>query len=196
MSTLLVPAPRASGVRASPGLPTRSGQHPVRSTAPTQALHRLLGSVDARLVSTLVAPVAAAEAAELRLRLAVLLRLRHGLAAQWAMLGNDVALNETLTEYLEGVPGLMADLETGGVARLRRILDYCRELLSELRALGADPARCQTFRAQLLQLRQSSAQAAPAAVAASADLARAMGAALASLDDRATDSLLAQLLRS
>lgn len=97
------------------------------------SLHRAVGAVDARVVSVLSGTMPRDEA---RLELASLRRIRRSLDEHLASVPEDVVLLSTLVEYADDVLGIVSDLDQGGDTRVRRLLDYARELVSQVAALG------------------------------------------------------------
>lgn len=195
MNTLFVPAPRATHGHRGVAQPRRTQSSSRRSSGQSTTLHRLLAAVDAHLLALLVdAPQADAGGSEIRLCLTVLLRLRRALAAQWTLLGEDGVVAEGLGDYLETVPDLLADLSSAGAPRLRRALDHCRELLSELAAMADPEAPVADLRARLQVLRQAPASP-ESTFLATADLAAALAAALDRVAPVQDEVPLAALLR-
>ncbi|MBI5509167.1 MAG: hypothetical protein HY903_10475 [Deltaproteobacteria bacterium] len=91
--------------------------------------------VDTRVVGVLVAhPVRREEA---RLELALLAHLRRGLELVLADLPKDAVLLEGILEFADEAQGIIADLTEGGVPRVRRLVEYERELTGQLLAAGA-----------------------------------------------------------
>ena len=132
---------RLSGEHTPVGPPTTSNVG-VRLSGPSSAmatatLHRVLNVVDARVVSVLSMSLARDEAS---LELATLRRLRRSLDEHLASVPQDVVLVTSLVEHADDAMTVVADLEQGGHARTRRLLEYVRELVSQVMALGGNAA--------------------------------------------------------
>lgn len=119
------PAPATVGVRLS-------GPSSAMATA---ALHRAIGVVDGRVVTVLSMTLPRDEA---RLELATLRRLRRSLDEHLASVPEDVVLITTLVEHADEATTVINDLDQGGQARTRRLLEYVRELVSQVTALGGN----------------------------------------------------------
>ncbi len=130
---------RLSGEHTPVGPPATVG---VRLSGPSSAmatatLHRVLNVVDARVVTVLSMSLARDEA---RLELASLRRLRRSLDEHLASVPEDVVLVTSLVEHADDAMAVVADLEQGGQTRVRRLLEYVRELVSQVTALGGNAA--------------------------------------------------------
>ncbi len=99
------------------------------------ALNRAIGTVDQRIVVVLSGAIPRDEA---RLELALLRRARRSVDEHLASVPEDVVLLSTLMEHADDVLSIVADLDHGGQARVRRLLDYDRELVSQVSALGGN----------------------------------------------------------
>lgn len=124
-----VPAPRT----AVPAVSSMQVRGRAQSMAIT--LSRMLGAVESRIVTVMAHAAAPAERQEARLELGLLVRIRNGLQGQTGA-QEDAVLSESLVEFAESVQQTLADLEAGGTRRVRRLLAFDRELLSELAAFG------------------------------------------------------------
>ncbi len=130
---------RLTGEHTPVGPPATVG---VRLSGPSSAmatatLHRVLNVVDARVVTVLSMALQRDEA---RLELASLRRLRRSLDEHLASVPEDVVLVSSLVEHADDAMTVVADLEQGGAARTRRLLEYVRELVSQVMALGGNAA--------------------------------------------------------
>lgn len=130
-----VPAPR-TGVPGISPIQNRPGRA-AQSMAMT--LSRMLSAVESRIVTVMAQAEAPAERQEARLELGLLVRMRNGLQGQ-SSAQEDAVLAESLVEFAETVQQTLADLEAGGTRRVRRLLEFDRELLSELAAFGGSAA--------------------------------------------------------
>lgn len=119
------PTPASVGVRLS-------GPSSAMATA---TLNRALGNVDARVVTVLSMTLPRDEA---RLELATLRRLRRSLDEHLASIPEDVVLISTLVEHADDAITVITDLDQGGPSRVRRLLEYTRELVSQVLALGGN----------------------------------------------------------
>lgn len=121
------------------GPPSSPGNRPPSGPTPTLAtanINKALTTLDARIVAVLTAPTSELPRDEARLELGLLGRLRRSLEQQLADMPNDVVLLSTVIEYAEEILATVSDLDTGGGARLLRLLDYARELYSQVVASG------------------------------------------------------------
>jgi len=98
-----------------------------------------VAELDSRIMATLSRVVGADGRDEARMELALLRHLRHGLAKHNEGLPDDVVLLSSIAEYAESGQQVLEDLINGGIARIRRFVDYDRSLVSELVALGGSP---------------------------------------------------------
>jgi hypothetical protein len=112
---------------------TRAGRAPAAVAA---TLGRTLTAVDSRIVSVLAHAESPADRQAARLELALLVRLRKALQGQAAQGTEDAVLADSLVEFAETVQAVLADLDAGGARQVRRWLDFDRELVAELTALG------------------------------------------------------------
>jgi hypothetical protein len=128
------------------------------------SLNRAMGTVDQRIVTVLSGAIARDEA---RLELALLRRVRRGVDEHMASVPEDVILLSTLIEHADDVLAVIADLDHGGAARVRRLLDYDRELVSQVAALGGNATglKDQVQKARQLLERDSIAPATTEAIA-------------------------------
>jgi hypothetical protein len=132
---------RLSGEHTPVGPPTTQNMG-ARLSGPSSAmatatLHRALSLVDARVVTVLSMSLQRDEA---RLELATLRRLRRSIDEHLASVPEDVVLVTTLVEHADDAMAVVADLDQGGQARVRRLLEYARELVSQVTALGGNAA--------------------------------------------------------
>ncbi len=130
---------RLSGEHTPVGPPATLG---VRLGGPSSAmaqatLNRALGAVDQRVVGVLSMSLPRDEA---RLELAALRRLRRSLDEHMQSIPEDVVLVQTLVEHADDAIAVVTDLEGGGQSRARRLLEYTRELVSQVTALGGNAA--------------------------------------------------------
>lgn len=117
--------------------PVRMGPTPTVTSA---ALGKALQDIDSR-VGHLVAEIdAAAPVSADWVELALLRQLRRGVVRQQAELPQDALLLETILQHSEEVQASLQELEQGGPARAQRLVDYARELVAQLKALGKAPA--------------------------------------------------------
>jgi hypothetical protein len=116
---------------------TRAGRAPAAVAA---TLGRTLTAVESRIVGVLAHAESPADRQAARLELALLVRLRKALQGQAAHGTEDAVLADSLVEFAETVQGVLADLDAGGARRVRRWLDFDRELVAELTALGGQGA--------------------------------------------------------
>lgn len=127
-----------------PAEPTPSTPHgiPVRSplgpspTVATAAIQKALSTLDGRMVTLLTDSMADKERQEARLELALLRSVRASLTRQLETMPNDVVLLGSLIEFADDVQTTLSDLLEGGMSRVKRLLDFDRELASQLSALG------------------------------------------------------------
>lgn len=106
----------------------------------TAAVNRALTVLDARIVALLTEERSGGDGAEARLELALLRAVRGSLDRQIATMPSDVVLLGSVIEFAESVLETVGDLEEGGQKRVRRLLEYDRELVSQLVALGGSVA--------------------------------------------------------
>ena len=124
---------RAPGApAATPAVGPRAGPTPTLASA---ALVKAETEVDSRVVGVLVGHGIRRE--EARLELALLAHLRRGLDLVAADVPCDAVLIEGVMEFADEVLAVVSDLDTDGPPRLRRLLDYLRELAGQLVAVGA-----------------------------------------------------------
>ncbi len=128
------------GSAPSPGTPPppnnttlRTGPTPIIAAA---SLNKAQADVDSRVVGTMVARSLRRD--EARLELALLAHVRRGLNLVAADIPQDTVLLEGVMEFADEAQTLMTDLTGGGVGRLKRLLDYERELVGQLVAAGAN----------------------------------------------------------
>ena len=124
--------------RTAGGVSTGMRTGPSRSAA-AAAVTRTLAAVDARIVGVLSQEESGGDLSP-RLELALLANLRRSLHGQATVMADDVVLCDSVVEFADGVPPLLADLQAGGKRRLRRLVNYSRELLAQLLALGGPAA--------------------------------------------------------
>ncbi|MEO1170466.1 MAG: hypothetical protein AAFX94_00210 [Myxococcota bacterium] len=117
------------------GMPIRSPMGPSPTVA-TSAIQKALSTLDGRMVTLLTDSMGDKERQEARLELALLRSVRASLTRQLETLPNDVVLLGSLIEFAEDVQTTLSDLIDGGLGRVRRLLDFDRELASQLTALG------------------------------------------------------------
>lgn len=98
-------------------------------------LNRALGAIDQRVVSVLSMTLPRDEA---RLELATLRRQRRSVDEHMQSIPEDVVLVQTLVEHADDAVAFVTDLESGGQPRARRLLEYVRELVSQVTALGGN----------------------------------------------------------
>jgi len=125
------------GMRA-PMPPTPSGASVRPGPTPSlaaAAIAKARDQVDGLVVRALVAHDLRRE--EARLELALLAHLRRGLDLMAADMPEDTVLLEGVMEFTDLVVAVIADLAAGGVGRLKRLLDFLRELAGQLHAAGA-----------------------------------------------------------
>jgi hypothetical protein len=122
---------------AAPTVAIRTGPTPM---AASQSISRAISSVDSRIVRVVMQVEASRSRDETRLELALLGGMRRALERQAEALPQDVVLLGSVVDYAEEVQSAINDLEAGGSGRLSRLLDYDRELLSHLVALGGSVA--------------------------------------------------------
>ncbi|MBC7794188.1 MAG: hypothetical protein H7Z43_10815 [Clostridia bacterium] len=123
------------GPKPTAGMSMRMGGP--SSAMASSSLSRAAGAVDTRVMTLLSSP---RPRDETKLELALLRRLRRSLDEQSASIPEDVILIGTLIEHADDVLATIADLESGGASRVRRLLDYDRELVSQLTAMGGNGA--------------------------------------------------------
>lgn len=105
-------------------------------------LQRGLHRIDDLLLQLLDAPYPAQGRDAVRLEVALLLRLRRGLAPHVRgpeardQARIDAVLADALLESVDAASATVADLEGEPVVRFARWASFCRELLAELAALG------------------------------------------------------------
>jgi hypothetical protein len=152
------------------------------------SLSRATNAVDGRVVTLLSTP---GSRDETRLELALLRRVRRSLEEHSASIPEDVILIGTLIEYADDVLAIVADLESGAAARIRR-LDYDRELVSQLTAMGGNgsPGKDQIQKARAMlenpagpQLTQAAAEAVTIFTKVQQELARKSPSQAATLLD-------------
>lgn len=153
------------GPRPATGMSVRLGGP--SATMATASLNRAAATTDSRIVALLSGGLSSRD--ETRLELALLRRVRRSLDEHSASVPEDVVLIGTLIEYADDVLALVGDLDAGGAGRVRRLLDYDRELVSQLAALGTPsaPAKEQIQKARALlgetptaaQLQQATSEA-------------------------------------
>ncbi|MEL6544736.1 MAG: hypothetical protein AAFQ82_08925 [Myxococcota bacterium] len=129
-----------------PSEPTPSSAHantlPVRApmgpspTVANAAIQKALGVLDARMVTLLTEPLSDGARKEARLELALLRAIRSSLTRALESLPQDVVLLASVIEFAEDVQQTLTDLIDGGSKRVKRLLEYDRELASQLVALG------------------------------------------------------------
>jgi hypothetical protein len=126
------------------------------------ALNRAISSVDQRIVTVLSGAIPRDEA---RLELAVLRRARRSVDEHLSSVPEDVVLLSTLMEHADDVLAIVADLDHGGQARVKRLLDYDRELISQVTALGGNPAGMKEAVQRARQLIETGPESVPRATA-------------------------------
>ncbi len=100
------------------------------------AIQKALSTLDGRMVGLLTETLSEQQRKEARLELALLRAIRSSLTRQLESLPNDVVLLGSVIEFAEDVQQTLSDLLDGGSKRVKRLLDYDRELASQLVALG------------------------------------------------------------
>ncbi len=101
---------------------------------------RMVSAINARIVEVLSQDASEVEREQARVEVALLVKLHRGFEMQTQSAQEDVVLCDSLLEFADAVPAILADLEAGGTRRLRRLLEYNRELLSQLCAFGGTAA--------------------------------------------------------
>lgn len=114
-----------------------AGRAPTAAKA-SAALNKAQTDIDVRIVSVMAAPAREAAQYGAKLEVGLLWQLRNALAQQTSSLPEDVVLLEGVLELTEHVDSVLTDLAQGGSARAGRLLEFAQQLLSQLRALGAD----------------------------------------------------------
>lgn len=175
------------GPRPATGMSVRLGGP--SSAMAGASLSRATNAVDGRVVTLLSTP---GSRDETRLELALLRRVRRSLEEHSASIPEDVILIGTLIEYADDVLAIVADLESGAAARIRRLLDYDRELVSQLTAMGGNgtPGKDQIQKARAMlenpagpQLTQAAAEAVAIFTKVQQELARKSPSQAATLLD-------------
>lgn len=156
---------------------------PSRSAA-AAAVSRTLAAVDARIVGVMAQEDSVVDKSP-RVELALLANLRRSLHGQATVMADDVVLCDSVAEFADAVPPLLADLQAGGKRRLKRLVDYSRELLAQLTALGGPAAE---IKPQVVKVRALIDQLADDITAADAKLKPASQETLA-LYKRVCDEL-------
>jgi len=164
------------GDRGGVARPTRAGRTTIGMSAPTVApsaaptparmaptttvagatLNKAAQDIDAR-VGRLVTETGIEDAGDVQVEIGLLRQMRRGIARQQEDLPTDAVLLAAVMEQGEATQAVLTDLERGGSARLRRLLDYGRELIAQLRALGAAPVG---VKEQLVRVKVALTQAA------------------------------------
>lgn len=116
-------------------LPVRAPMGPSPTVA-SAAIQKALSLLDGRMVGLLTETLSEQQRKEARLELALLRAIRSSLTRQLDSLPHDVVLLGSVIEFAEDVQQTLNDLSEGGSKRVRRLLDYDRELASQLVALG------------------------------------------------------------
>jgi hypothetical protein len=116
-----------------PVAPVQMGPTPSRAG---QTVAKVIGDLDAHMVTILTRSGGTEARRTARCELSLLLRVRRGLERQAADLPRDVVLLGSVVEYADLAEATLADLVTGGAARVKRLLEHDRTVLSEVGALG------------------------------------------------------------
>lgn len=109
-------------------------------TSLASIVQRMRQAINARIVEVLCQEASDVEREQARVEIALLIKLHRGFGTPMHHAQEDVVLCDTLVEFAESVPAILADLQSGGAPRLRRLLEFNRQLLSELCALGGKSA--------------------------------------------------------
>ena len=145
------------GMQAPSTSPT-AAPTPVRMgpsiTVAGATLAKAVHDLDAR-IGRLLADGGIAASAEVLVELGLLRQMRLSIARQQLEMPTDSVLLAAVMEHAETTQAVLHDLERGGIARARRIIEHGRELLAQLKALGAAPAGAKE---QLVQAKATLAQ--------------------------------------
>lgn len=123
------PVPRPTTAPA----PTRMGPSITMASA---SIGKAMSIVDQRLAVLLTQPLQSRD--ELRMEVAFLCRLRASLAQQNNDLPGDVVLLGSVIDFSEDLTQVLVDLQTEGMARVKRLLAFVRELAAQLAAAGVN----------------------------------------------------------
>lgn len=127
----------------------------------TAQLQKTLQVVSTRLMELLGRP-AVGEPRDNLCELVLLQRLHGQLSrglGECAQVGSDTVVRETLVEQAGWAQQVVSDLAAGGPGRCRRLLEFERELVAQLRALGTDITE---VRAHIARLQAELSATAPA----------------------------------
>lgn len=149
-------APRTG--RASVGIAARTAGGAINTrispspSAAAAAVQRILATVDGRIVALMERCDSPRLREESRIEFALLTHMRRALSGHTSGVVHDVVLCDSMVEFSDNTAQVLADLDAGGLRRLRRLLEYNRQLASELAMLGVASA---PVKAELQRLRAS-----------------------------------------
>lgn len=126
----------ASAQGAGP-ISIRSGPSPNMAGA---ALSKVQAEADTRIVALIMRNAEEHSSSEARLELSLLRQVRNSLGHQIDDMPRDSVLIDSIVEYADEAQAILNDLIGGGAGRLKRLLEYDRQLLSQLVALGGTAA--------------------------------------------------------
>lgn len=132
--------PAESTPAAPHGLPIRAPLGPSPTVA-NAAIQKTMGALDARIVTLLTETQSKRERREARLEIALLRAARSSLVRQHGSMPDDVVLLGSVIEFAEETGQMLEDLVQPGRTRLRRLLGFARETVSQLSALGVSCER-------------------------------------------------------
>jgi hypothetical protein len=113
-----------------------AGKVSVRSGPSSGQASAELDKVRAEVGRRLVSVMMLVDSSEARLELALLGQLWNSLSRHARDMPSDAVLIDSLLEYASEARSILDDLDAGGSGRLRRLLEYNRQLLSQIVALG------------------------------------------------------------
>ena len=119
--------------------PEKRGFRGVSSVRVEAVLTRLQGKVDSRLLATMASMPVQNAAAEKRLELALLLKMRDSLARHAGEVPHDVSVCETLNDAVQDAEAALTQLQSGYRAWGLGVVSFLREQCSMAGALGCAP---------------------------------------------------------
>lgn len=151
-TTIGMQAPGGAPAAAPAPAPMRMGPS---ITVAGATLSKAVHDIDAR-VGRLLAESGVEQGAAATIELSLLRQMRRGIARQQEEMPTDSVLLAAVIEQGDAAQAILHDLEEGGAGRIRRFVDYGRELLAQLKALGVAPSG---GKEQLVRARQTIEQA-------------------------------------
>ncbi len=126
-----------SSAQGAGSVSVRSGPSPNMVAATSSQLQ---AEVDTRIVALIMRSDGEQDPSETRLELSLLRQVRNSLGRRLEDMPRDSVLIDSVIEYADEALAILADLDGGGAGRLKRLLEYDRQILSQLVALGGTAA--------------------------------------------------------